>query len=232
MTRQTVTAKARINRRRALLESLVEQLEQGISIPTKFIKQALTANEYHDYRSHWEPIPTPRFPAIYYRKLKEYNTRLREADRMFTWAERLTPRSKVNPCIFLTRHDRVEAAYEQAFERLEELCLMYPAIVGLLDRAVFFNVGEYPSHDPVSAPRQRGLRSKYAPQVNRRKEIDTFQLNLKFLKTSLLDIGGLAEAPRHDLSVQTLAEDMGDDIPLPDSDPPYQPDWDGEFDYE
>jgi hypothetical protein len=232
MTRQTVTAKARITRRKALLESLIEQLEQGIGVSTKSIKQALTADEYRDYRSHSNPIPTPRFPAHYYRELKEYNTRLREADRMHTWAERLTPRSKVNPCIFITRYNRVEAAYEHAFERLEELCLMYPAIVGLLDRPVFFNVGEYPSHDPESAPRQRGSRSKYAPQVNHGQEIDTFQLNLKFLKTSLLNIDGLTETTWLDFSIQTLAEDMGDDIPLPDSDPPYQPDWDGEFDYE
>ena len=207
-------------------------MEEGIGVATKSIRQTLTADEYRDYRSHWKQIPTPRFPAIYYRELNEYNRRLREADRMFTWAERLTPRSKVNPCIFHTRYHRVEAAYEHAFERLEELCLMYPAIVGLLDRAVFFNVGEYPSHDPVSAPRQRGSRSQYAPQVNHRQEIDTLQLNLKFLKISLLDINGLAETTWLDLSVQTLAEDMGDDIPLPDSDPPYQPDWDEEFDFE
>lgn len=232
MTRQTVIAQSRINRRRALLGSLIDQLQQGISIPTKSIKQALTAEEYLAYRSERMSIPTPRFPANYYRELKEYNVRLRAADRMFKRAERLTPRSKISLWRFHSRYELVENAYEHAFERLEELCKMYPAIVGLLDRAVFFNVGEYPSHDPVSAPRPRGSRSQYELDADGVTSDKSKALQLCCLKNSLLDIDGLNEMPRHDLSPQHLDQDIGDDIPMLEADARYPLEWDEEFDFE
>jgi hypothetical protein len=196
------------------------------------MKRALTADQYREYRSQWTTIPIPRFPVKYYRELKEYNARLRVADRLYAWAKGVKYPSRKAPSRYYLRHEIVEAAYEAAYERLEELCGMYPGIVGLLDRSVFFNLDEYPAPDPMSAPRQRGSRSQYAAQVDHWITIDPFEVNLHFLKDSLRKLDGPTDLP---LTVRSaIAEDeyIGDDIPMADVDENYQPDWEDEFDFE
>jgi hypothetical protein len=93
-----------------------------------------------------------------------YTKRLREADRMYAWAESLKNAKRVGLYRFHYRYHLADAAYDTAYEILEELCGYYPCIVGLLDRPVYFGWGEYPDSNPESAPRLLGSPSQFALQ--------------------------------------------------------------------
>lgn len=233
MKRQPVTATARINRRKALLGTLIEQLERGIGVTTMSMKQALTAEEYRNYRSLLKSQERVRYLSHLVAELKDYNSLLRKADRLYAWAQSASLPSKIGLRVrYYRRHDLAEAAYEDAFECLEVLCERNPAIVALLDRPVYFNAGYYPDHNPFAAPRPLGSRSKYSLVPEGYTLEESEHLKLELLKASLLALERGDVVNRYDFNEFPVDDNFEDEYSLVAPVDDFQFDRDLEIDFE
>jgi len=183
-------AAERIKRRRALLETLIAQLQITFNVPIALVKQALTGLEFACYRAQLPPSAKAGLTANTYQRLKLYGAKLRKADRLYAWAERVAPNGSIGLKRWRlnTPRRQADAAYEHAYEFLEELIAMGNGISTFLDRPVHFKAGEWPDSNPDCAPRLLGSRSQYALKGRDEVKADAVALKLVTLENSLRQI--------------------------------------------
>lgn len=186
----SAAAATRIKRRRALLENLIVQMKNAFDVPIALVKQALTGPEFACYRAQLPPSAKAGLTANTYQSLKLYGAKLRKADRLFAWAERVAPSGSIGLKRWRlnTPRRQADAAYEHAYEYLEELVTMGVGFSTFLDRPVHFKEGEWPDSNPDCAPRLVGSRSQYALKGIDEVKADAIALKLVTLENSLRQI--------------------------------------------
>jgi len=186
----SVAAAARIKRRRALQETLIARLQEASNVPIGLVKQALTGPEFASYRAQIPLSAKTGLTSNAYRRLKQYSAKLRKADRLDAWAERVAPSGSIGLKRWRLNSPRgqADAAYEHAYEFLAELVEMGNGISTFLDRPVLFKAGDWPDSNPDCAPRLVGSRSQYALKGIDEVKADAIALKLATLKDSLRHI--------------------------------------------
>lgn len=216
----SVAAAARIKRRRALLKTLIVQSESSFNVPIALVKQALTGPEFASYRAQLPHSAKAGLTTNAYRRLKLYSAKLRKADRLDAWAERVAPSGSIGLKRWRLNAPRcqADAAYEHAYEFLEELVEMGNDISTFLDRPVLFKAGEWPDLNPNCAPRLVGSRSQYALKGIDEVKADAIALKLATLKDSLRHIDEPEQALAAGNFVQGIDRDIYDGFPASDLD--------------
>lgn len=227
----SIAAAARIKRRRALLETLIAQSKSSLNVPIALVKKALTGPEFASYRAQLPLSAKAGLTANTYQSLKLYGAKLRKADHLFAWAERVAPNGSIGLKRWLlnTPRRQADAAYEHAYEYLEELVAMGHGISTFLDRPVNFKEGECPGSNPEGAPRLVGSQSQYALKGIDDVKADAIALKLATLKDSLRQIDETKPALETVNRFQGFEEDVDDGIPPSQLDTYYPPSLESPF---
>lgn len=166
--------------RKALLESLIENLLSGAKVSDRAIATVLTAEErqkFEEYLRQWQSNRAPpwRPPKTVPRELLTYAALLRAADSLYRRAENCrdcTPTTLRGP--LLSPYERgktnkqrlygdAEAQFQCALELLTSLLEDSPRLRSWLDRSVpFGRLDTEISADPESVPRLVTSRSRHA----------------------------------------------------------------------
>ena len=152
---------------RALLECLIERLESGCSVKSRYIQMALGADAWEGLKDELKRL-NPPMPDHIAAELKQYEARLEPADRLYALAERshrsgFSIRRRRWPIRTKSLHTRAESAYEDAILYIKQAVVMHPGIVVWLDRPV--NGDELDSDlspEPDGVPRLITSKSQYA----------------------------------------------------------------------
>jgi hypothetical protein len=205
-----------VGQRRTLIVTLIDQLDQTINVSNRKIKQALTADEYAGYQPSIPRSPKSCLTPENYRLLKLYHQRLSRADALFAAAEK-APRTAVFGMQRVARqlkYHKAEAAYESAYEALEQL----GQINELFDRDLPFLKGGWPEPEPEDAPRLIGSRSRYALKDFSSVQLESIKMKRQTLQASLRQIDQPQDLP------EAEAEDC-DENALSDVDPRNPESW-------
>jgi hypothetical protein len=194
--------------RKALIKTLLVELEKGVNVPINRFMQALTKDEYQGYRSlmhrnaHVMLIPGES------QLLKQYGQHLSIADKLFALAESKPRKASIGlkNTLKKTPHRKAESAYDKAYEFLEQLS---PSTYKFFDRPVNFLADDFHGFgpDPESAPRLIGSRSAYALKDFYAVNAESKALKLEFLKNSLSQIDNPASLTKLDGGFRAEVDD-------------------------
>jgi hypothetical protein len=214
MKSTTTKSKLRLQKQKTEITKLMELLKIGMDVSLRKMKQALKAEDYLMYDKYRPRTAKQTLSGPAFRYLSAYSKQLLKADGLYNYAEQVGMLSSLQKFKYQnwTPHAKAEAAYEKAYEMLEDMLSMYSDIYNFLDRPVSL-INDVHDTNPYEAPRQIGTDSKYSLRNYTQMKMELGQYQLMYLKSSLEQIDqqlGISNKPTENSSVPSSDVDSVD----------------------
>lgn len=171
---------------------LINTINNQMGVSHQKMKLALIHEHYQAYDGNRPRTAKQTLSRPAFRYLSAYSKQLLIADGLHNWAERvgtLSLRQRIRYG-YKTPHRMAAAAYDKAYEMLDDMLSMCMGVSKFLDRKVnFMNCA--PDTRPYEAPRQIGTKSKYSQRDYYQMKTELGQFQLEYLKENLDAIDAL-----------------------------------------